>query len=377
MAAKSDCLAVQATADDDCCRIEDSISSDVLRVDPEQDTDYDDIDKLSPADFPPQLQRLINFDRLREIYKDSNSISILVTGRTGSGKSTLINGILGLKINGKLLPAKEGSDIKQPCTTHVTEYNGRKGKIAVTVWDSPGLQDDTDNQDEYVQEMKMQCSQRDLTMYCVRITDGRYLRGKNNPDMLAIKKLTGTFGPEFWKSVIIVLTFANTLEAINLDWEELSRNEKVKAFQARVNEWKDQVREILIRDVGVPKQIVWAIRIVPAGHYRKPHLLSCEYWLSHLWFQCLTTIPTAKGRAALVKMNIDRFRNNIDTCSHDFKKSAEEQPIVVTHFAEATSDNSVGIDAGLAAVGEFFGKNFNAPVGLLTAPVMAIGQLLK
>ncbi len=219
----------------------------------------------------------------------------------------------------------------------------------------------------------MKCSQRDLTIYCVRITDGRYLCGKHNPDMLAMKTLTGTFGLEFWKSVIVVLTFANTLEAFNLDWEELSRNVKVKAFQKRIDEWKDQVREILIRDIKVPKQIVWAIRIVPAGHYRKPHLLNCEYWLSHLWFQCLATIPTAGGRAAFVKMNVDRFRNDAD--SIDFKKSVEELPILVTQLTEALFDTSVGIDAGFTALGEVFGNKFNAPVGLLTAPVMAIAAL--
>ncbi len=104
MAAKLDCSADTAT-ESDCCRIEDS--SDVLRVDPEQDTNYDDIEKLDPTDFSPQLQKLINFECLKMIYKDSNSISILVTGKTGSGKSTLTNGILGLKVNNeKLLPAK-------------------------------------------------------------------------------------------------------------------------------------------------------------------------------------------------------------------------------------------------------------------------------
>ncbi len=360
---------------DDCLSLEDSVSNDVMRIDPEEDIDFDDIDKLDPAEFSPQLQKLINFESLRKIYKHSYKISILVTGRTGSGKSTLTNGILGLKINGQSVPAKESSDIKRPCTTRVTEYIGRKGKILVNVWDSPGLQDDTDNQDEYVRKMKMLCSQRDLTMYCIRITDGRYLCSKNNPDMLAMKKLTDAFGLEFWKSVIFVLTFANTLEAFNLEWEELSSNEKAKAFQMKINDWKDQVREILTRDIGVPKSIVWAIRIVPAGHYRKPHLLNCEYWLSHLWFQCLTTIPTATGRAALVKMNINRFKNNVD--SNEFKKSAEEQPIVVKQFLKTVGDDSVGIDAGIIAVGEVFGTKFDAPLGLLTIPVMAIGELLK
>ena len=76
--------------------------------------------------------------------------------------------------------------------------------------------------------MKAECTQRDLTVYCIRISDIRFVRGDNNRDIPAMKKLTKAFGPDFWKTTIIVLTFTNTLEAFNVEWEHLPPEEKAK-----------------------------------------------------------------------------------------------------------------------------------------------------
>ncbi len=89
-----------------------------------------------------------------------------------------------------------------------------------------------------------------------------------------MKKFTKAFGPDFWKNTIIVLTFANTLEAFNIDWADLSPEEKEKWYQAKIQEWRDKIWEILLQDIQVPEDIVKAVKIVPAGHHKKPDLPS-------------------------------------------------------------------------------------------------------
>ena len=342
--------------------IESQLSDDVHRVEePQQELSLNEIDKLDPSKLPPELQKL-NLPKIAALYRNAESVSVLLTGKTGSGKSTLVNGILGLKVEDKGA-AKEGKGIRGACTTEVNEHKTKKDNVDVTVWDCPGLQDGTDNQDSYVREMKEKCTPRDLTMYCINVSATRFVRGTDNPDVVAMKKLTKSFGVDFWKNAVIVLTFANTLEAFNVEWEFLSSEEKAKAFQSVIQEWKEQIRDILIHDAEIPEESVDAILVVPAGHYLKRTLPDREYWLSALWFNCVDAIPSPEGKAALVKINQGRIKRKKDVKETEFKKQAEDQPIVV---------NDILIpQLGGAAIGGAIGGAVGF-LGILGGPLVGI-----
>ena len=346
-------------------------------------TSLEDIHKLHKAELPPDMQ-LPDLKNLQKIYHVAESITILMTGKTGSGKSTLTNGILGVKVR-ETGPAQEGNFVLG-CTKMLTEYRTKKGKIEVIVWDSPGLQDGTKNQEEYLQQMKEKCSGRDLTVYCTRISDIRFVRGDDNPDVRAMAKLNRTFGVEFWKTTIIMLTFANTLEAFNVDWEDLSDADKAKAYKEKIQEWENQIKEVLIQDIEVPEEIANAVRVIPAGHYKKPHLPGYPYWLSALWFHCVATISTPEVQAALLKMNVNRFKGEKDVTKNDFKKTADQQPIVVNDDTIKIFKHPVKIAIGSAAgatVGGMVGLVglLGGPLAIVTVPAgsligMGIGGLL-
>lgn len=352
-------------------------SSDVFRVDPEEDMDQQ-MEKLMAElnELPQEMRISLDINMLKRNYQNAKSISILVTGKTGTGKSTLANGILGVKIQRERV-AIEGANITGACTTKVTKYEARKGEIAVTLWDSPGLQDGTANQTDYLRQMKQQCSKRDLTIYCIKMIETRFVQGTDNPDIIAMKKITKAFGNDFWKSTVIVLTFANSIEAVNYDIKYLSPEKKIEEIKKVISQWINQIKNILIKDVKIPKEIVKSILIVPAGHYMEPHIPGCRYWLSNLWFHCVHAISSPEAKVALVKINFSRIKREDLINDEDFQRAPEEQPIVVNKEAYSTILRGVlgAIGGGLAGAGVGVGVGVGT-VGLILPISLPVGIVL-
>ena len=334
------------------------------------DNKYEEIRK---AAAPKSMRKIDGVLTEIESTTPEKSISILLTGKTGVGKSTLISAILGLKVD-DYRAAKENFNfsIRRRCTTEVTMYRQNRNGVLITVWDSPGLQDGTMDQDQYLQQIKLKCSQLDMTMYCISMIEKRF-----NLDVLAMEKLTKEFGPKFWKNTIIVLTYANVMEAyhIELEWEDLSKKDKAKAFEAKVQELKDQIRLILIEDIKVPQEIVHGIRIVPAGHPRKPHLPGIKYWLTHFWLQCVWTMPTEEERIAMVKINENRMKNEDDVTEDGITRwTSADQPLVVDSSSAKQIAAIIGGSSAIKVVaisgtsGGAAGATVGALIGLIGGP---------
>jgi len=75
----------------------------------------------------------------------------------------------------------------------------------VLAWDSPGLQDGSGNQDQYLQSMCEKCRDVDVVFYCMEMTAVRL----TDQDKKAVRALTQRFGANFWKKTVLVLTKAN------------------------------------------------------------------------------------------------------------------------------------------------------------------------
>ena len=238
--------------------------------------------------------------RFQEGIKSSRTLDIMITGRTGSGRTALIDGLFGRKVGA------ESDMLAIRNTTHVEakefSFNGTVAKI----WDTPGLCC-TYVEDRYLDEMKKYCSNCSLYIYCVSMSQRRL----DSADSSAMEKLTSTFGKDWWKKVLFVLTFANSIESYCLHGCD-----KREYFDERVKMWHDTFARRLI-DLGVEQEIAEKIVVVPTG-YTKPLkqnpdpwvLPGISNWFHDFWYKCAEVMDD-RGFPAFVHIVINSHRRSV------------------------------------------------------------------
>ena len=251
--------------------------------------------------------------------QSSKSLDIMIIGKTGSGKTALINGLIGRKLG-------EEGEVLTGMTARVEAKEFSLNGMVAKIWDTPGLQDGTDEEDRYLDEMKKYCSNCNLYIYCVNMSQKRL----DSADITVMTKLTNTFGKDWWKKVLFVLTFANSIEGycpLGCD--------KSEYFDERVKMWHDTLAEKLVA-LGVEQKIAESIVVVPTG-YRKPlvqnpdpwALPGISNWFHNFWYKC-AEVMDEKGLPVLVAFSHHRLKAPEDITEEDSKNcSIEEQPIPI------------------------------------------------
>ena len=222
--------------------------------------------------------------------KRQKRLFILITGKTGVGKSRLVNALVGKRV------AKEGRS-KSPCTDTVTSYGTKINDIEVVVWDSPGLQDGKCDERLYLQDMESKLSQGfDVMIYCINMSERRFY----DADKKAMRTLTQAFGKKIWEKSVVALTFAN-LMMNDPDFED-----DLAYYKGEKHSWEKAIDEFLA-SLWVRSQVRREIPIVPTGNYKQLCLPECENWLSDLWIKCFHVMSISSG-LALVKINKGRLK---------------------------------------------------------------------
>ena len=236
----------------------------------------------------------------------STDINFLVVGRTGHGKSALINSLLDIKKE----VAPEGEDTDS-CTTLSQSYtypNIVPG-INITIIDTPGLQDTQDKELYHIQGMKNECHEASLVLYCIKMTNHRL----TNDDKVAMQKLYQVFGRKFWDRVVFVLTFANYEKLEKWDkrdqddkndelsndkgevWDKLKRERFVHRVQLR----KKKLNEFVKKHLHVQNVIMF--EALPAG-YCDHNFLSEINWKKDLLATCYNEVKV-KHKFSKLKLN--------------------------------------------------------------------------
>ena len=206
---------------------------------------------------PPTLEQIItenNCDMDSVFSKDK--LSILVCGRTGLGKSELINTLAGAELSEVKDPGDVDFNLVHQTIGLKEQHITLHGKV-VSIWDSPGLQDETGRDQEYVDNMYDHCSDVDLILYCVDMTITRW----TNQEINAIKIITEKFEGEFWKKTILVLTKANAVKLV----KQTQKEDPFSYHKTLFNNLLRIFKQTLIK-LGVSNDIVENIPAVAVGY---------------------------------------------------------------------------------------------------------------
>ena len=239
-----------------------------------------------------------------EKIKSAKEFKFIVIGQTGTGKSTLINGLIGAP----LAKVVEGVTT-EGVTQKVESYSRKINDIEVVAYDSPGLEHGSGNETAYLKEIYQTCQQGiHLVVFAVPLMTGnRFI--PDNPHAKAMEKFTHKLTSVIWNKALVVLTQANTCEALNPLLRYKSQEDKNKFYKELANGYKEAIHQTLKTKCKVPAAIVEKVKVVPVGIEFEPKLLDGTLWFSNFWFECLTAIPTIEGRVAMTKVNQHRFRS--------------------------------------------------------------------
>ena len=216
----------------------------------------------------------------------------------------------------------------------------KKGNATITIWDTPGLLDPTYDTDKILAEVAEKCASIDLFLFCIDMSDSRYL--PDNIVQKMIKKINSVFSDEVWKMTLVILTKANMAIA-GFRFQCDSDDEIKEAFERNLHGFKS----IITDELGE------GMKIVPVGSWKEIKLLESDntFWLSNFWMECFQRISSSEGKAALVKVNMDRLKSAREENNKNKDKELEKQEIFIPpSFLENAGRVAIGGATG-AAVG--------------------------
>ena len=178
---------------------------------------------------------------------------ILVIGETGSGKSNLINSLLGRDV------ARVGHTMQSE-TSELIIYDPVIEGVGLNVYDTPGMDHSTNDDRDFANLRMMQDmlarEKIHLVIYCFRMTETRMRRGLIH----AVREYRKIGLP--WQHTIMALTFADC----------------VPNFDTRLPAVEEMLREEILTKAAVKPEVVKGVRICPTTEYLDQLLPNGEQW---------------------------------------------------------------------------------------------------
>ncbi len=212
------------------------------------------------------------------IEAQKRDLVFLLVGRTGVGKSSTVNSLMGKEI------AIVGD--YEATTMAIEEYDTQINQIPFKVIDTPGLCDDLEeleNDYKYLEMMRSQVKQIDCMWFVSRLDETRV----TNDEKRGIKLISEAFGAEVWQHAVIVFTFANSIPSDRYLEALEKRTELIRKVIAK---YTDSDTAISIPSVAVDN----SQETTPNG----------EKWLGELYTKVFTRISqTATSTFLLATAN--------------------------------------------------------------------------
>ena len=210
-------------------------------------------------------------EKVEALKQRGEPVSILVIGPTGSGKSTLINALMGDTV-------AEAGHGAASVTIEVKKYEGEFKGMKMNIYDTIGFRDTKGKSDGSILKEIAAVNKFDLVLVCMK------LEGRVNRDIKKVfVELALSLRKEMWRRTIVVATFANMF--IQLDSVPETKPGKEQAIKDKISEFKKYVSECL--NGHVDKNIIHDIPYCVAGTGKKKKLPTTKDWLQDLWSTCI------------------------------------------------------------------------------------------
>jgi predicted GTPase len=313
-------------------------------------------------DFVKIIKEMVGPEEAKHLleWMSRSGLRIVVAGKTGAGKSSLLNTFLGFDV------FSEG-DSFDPVTKDVKEYKHMRNGVMITVWDCPGLQDNSGNEDQYLEELKTKTEgDIHLMLYCISMLEPRSDLHWGS----AVDRITSILGKDIWKNTALVLTFANMYELRQID-QGLTSKQALKEFNEKVKEWQTKLQERLRNIDGISRSTIDELKVLPAGKYSHQPLFGNKYWLSELWAEMVTRVK-AEAQKAVFKLNADRIREPEEVTEEDMTDLHRPLIILTPKVKKILGATAVG---GIIATGAGIGASIGAGVGgvIVGIPTLGVG----
>ena len=175
------------------------------------------------ADFEFQVKRWVEFS-------GDPHLTIMTVGKTGVGKSTLINALVGTDV------AETG--YSEATTMTVKKHSNISiNDIPVTIYDTPGLYDGHARNDVYLSSMKAVSHEVDLIIFCTPLSDPRF----REEDGKTIEAIANSI-PDFWQKAVVAFTFANTVVS------NKKRSFK-QVLNAKTAQWRTRIASVMLNNM--------------------------------------------------------------------------------------------------------------------------------
>ena len=235
-------------------------------------------------------------------------MKILVIGDRGSGKTTLVNNLLGDEIAEEQAPSI------------LSTFQGVFQGVPVTVHETSGLENpDAEGDTEFNEDMcsLLRGGKVDVIIYCLKASETRM-----RDSLINSLRRYHNMGLN-WRKTVIAFTFADALP-IPGHVKEKRSFDLVRYFNARVAEWQQTFTQTLTERIGVLKGLVRELKVTPTTSDPAEELLNHEKWFGQMWSNVLDAIKAAPSAPSQESIALEQPRTG--TSPPGYQQSRHQTP---------------------------------------------------
>ena len=223
-------------------------------------------------------------------FSNGECLHLLVIGKCGSGKSALINAMIGEELAYEC-PSIVCSSQQPNIEQHIKLFDG----IEVILHETTGIYNPVFEGDDIVSEILKEGDAEffDVVFFCCKMTDPI-----DRETIMFMDVLNKAFGDKIWKKVVFVLTFANQFMCLRSFRMHIGNEAKPEAVKRIVN----SIRKQLV--IATKLDLFHTIPIALAGDIEGNNLTlpTTDNWLYDMWKIC-SNICKDKSKSQIQRSN--------------------------------------------------------------------------